>query len=152
MIRRIAVILLLLCMPVYSSSYAESISSITIAWTPSYDSLSEMKQTAYMLSVPNRRLTVQEKRSATGEMIYEQNHTVTPEIVRYVLQTMQRYDFFALPLYIETGIMDGYVTVITVITDASEYTVSGVNANEYGPEAFQQIWQAIMMVYSEAKG
>lgn len=153
MFRKFVVVLLLLCMQVPSWSYADqAILSIAIEWTPSYGTLSEMNQTICMLSISKQRLIVQEKRSATGELLSEKDRTVTPEIVQLVLQTMQRNDFFTLPQYIETGVMDGCITMITVVTDTCEYTVSGLNANEYGPEAFRQIWQVMMMAYAEGKG
>lgn len=156
--RKLAIALLLLCISLPLPSYTdqmeqqERVTSIAIEWGPTFGLLSEMKQTAYILDIDKEKLTVREKIANTDEWILEKEHLVTSELVSKILQTMQLYDFFTLPLYIDTGVMDGDITMITVITANHEYTVSGLNANEYGPETFREIWRTMMLICSETFG
>ncbi len=78
----------------------------------------------------------------TPEDMQDNTRTLVPDDQLVALLYAQ--DFFGLPEYLETDVMDGHFTWITVtFSNGETKRVGGLVAEEYGPEAFIIVYDAV---------
>lgn len=67
-----------------------------------------------------------------------------PEALQGLQDTIEDANLTALPESIETGVLDGHFTQISLrMSDGSSLRTGGLVAEEYGPEAFRAVYAAI---------
>ena len=129
----------------YSPTEKEGmIDSIVLIVAPSFGSIDELinnvvtihpdSATVLMQTIWQKDDTVQEQ-----QLFVAQNEDLTA-----LVSLLYEHDFFNMPEYLETGILDGDFTWITVTVRSGESKrVGGLLATEYGPEDFIAICNAI---------
>ena len=126
---------------------AELIDSIVLTIAPSFGQIDELTNSVTIIR-PNigtvrKQTTRQQDDTIQGQQLF----VAQSEDLSALASSLFKHGFFDMPEYLETGIMDGDFTWITVTLRSGESKrVGGLLAEEYGPEDFIAIYNAIDQV------
>ena len=156
--------LLLLCLlPMLLLSCAradeqQTVQRIVLEKKPSFGVIDEMSCTVISLT-PNDRFIVQLLPLSQQEASPDQpssgyaNSVSSGKLKSGAFEQLAQLatlgTFTSLPNYIDTGVLDGHFTHIIAETDSEAVRKGGLVAEEYGPEAFRRLYDAIMKAIAE---
>ena len=127
----------------YSISVDE-IDSIVLTIAPTFGLLDELTDTVAILRPGQLSIAVQSVRQHNGDILDETLFAAQEEDFSALLLVLNSVDLLSMPEYIDTGVLDGHFTRITVNwRNGDSMSVYGINAEEFGPEGFIAICDSI---------
>jgi len=123
------------------------IDSIVLIAVPSYGSMDELTRNETIIRPHVGTVRTQTIR-LKDETVQEQRlFAANSEDLAALVSSLYAFGFFGMPEYLGTNIMDGTYTWITVHTVSGEaIRVGDIHAEEYGPEGFIAVYDAIGQV------
>ena len=139
------VLLLSLVIPVMAHSIsADEIDSIVLTLAPTFGLLDEMTDTVVILRPGQLSIAVQNVRQHNGDILDVALFAAQREDIDALLLVLNSVDFLSMPEYIDTGVLDGHFTRITLNwRNGESVSVYGIEAEEFGPEGFIAICDSI---------
>jgi len=144
----IAIILLLLGFGLPAQAYIpvgdmSEIDSIVLTVAPSYGSIEELTNSVTVIRPTIGTVRVQTIWQKDDTVQHQQLFIAQSEDVAALVSSLYEHDFFGMPEYFETDVLDGDFTWITVnLRGGESKRAGGLLAEEYGPEGFIAICNA----------
>ena len=123
---------------------ANAVDSIVLTIHPVYGVLDELIDTVITIRPEARTIHAQAVRQMDGAVEGEALLIPEREDLAALALALGQHGFFDMDDYLETGVMDGHFTWVTVnLQNGETTTVGGLVAEKYGPEGFVAICDAI---------
>lgn len=120
------------------------IETITLRVSPVFGALDELEDIVITLQMDSRIIAAQQVRQHDGVVTDRENLIATKDALAALADMLAQSGFYSLPDYIETDVLDGHMTSITVRDkDGQTFTSSGLVAETNGPAAFGAVYAAI---------
>ncbi|MDR3051648.1 MAG: hypothetical protein LBU67_07990 [Oscillospiraceae bacterium] len=123
------------------------IDSIVLTITPSFGLIDELTENLAIIRPNEGTVLMQTLRKQDDAVQKEKLFLTHVEDVDTLVASLYEQDFFNMPEYLETGVMDGDFTWITVnMKNGESKRAGGLVAKEYGPKGFIALCDAINQV------
>jgi hypothetical protein len=123
------------------------IDSVTLTFAPAWGIIDELVDTVITIRFAPGTVHVQKVRQQAGAVEEEKLLIAQKKDLTELVSALCEHEFFNMDKRLETDVMDGYFTWVTVNLQSGESkTVGGLVAEKYGPEGFIAICDAIDQV------
>ena len=128
----------------HAQTNTDMIETIQVTVSPSYGDINELRETTATITPVTLSLMAEERMMLDGTVTNRLEGSVAEEDVGRITAALNENDFFSLPESLDTGVLDGHFTWITIqMTDGSTFKTGGLVAEEYGPQSFINVYQVI---------
>ena len=122
----------------------DEIDSIVLTLAPTFGLLDELIDTVAILRPGQLSIAVRYIRQHSGDILDETLFAAQREDYNTLLLLLNSVDFLSMPEYIETHVLDGHFTSITINwRDGGSKSVGGIEAEDFGTEDFIALCDSI---------